>query len=77
MIQKLETLPDGASFRCPWNGKIFTLINITPSAAWVEVIEEIKFEVKNKKTGIKKVIETTKKKNEPWSRGTMVEPINL
>lgn len=69
----LETLKPGQKFMCPWNGKTFELMGITPSAAWVEVIEEQEVERKSRKTGETKIIIQKKKKNEPWSRGTRVK----
>lgn len=75
MTKYLEELPKGSKFLCPWNGQTFTLLDITPSACWVEVIEDKEFEIKVKKTGETKVIKTKVKRNEPWSRRTMVEPL--
>ena len=74
-LVNLETIRPGAFFLCPWNGKTFELEGITPSAAWVKVEEEIEFEVKDKKTGLIKVIKTKKKQNQPWSRGTKVKAL--
>lgn len=73
----LETLIPGQFFLCPWNGKTFELEGLTPSAAWVKVEEEIEFEVKDKKTGLMKTVKTKKKKNEPWSRGTLVKLVGV
>lgn len=72
----LEAIEAGKKFRCPWNGKVFVLQYLTPSAAWVEVLEEKEFTVRDKKTQLDKTVKTSIKKNEPWSRGTQVEPIN-
>ena len=74
-LVKLETLAPGTSFLCPWNGKIFVLQGITPSAAWVIVTEEREIERKSNKTGeIKKIIQKVTR-NVPWSRGTSVKPL--
>lgn len=72
-LVSLDTLKIGQKFVCPWNGKMFELQDITPSAAWVEVIEEIEVERKSRKTGEIKLIIQKKKKNEPWSRTTKVK----
>jgi len=76
-LKYLEDLTENSWFICPWNGKKFKVLFSTPSATWVEVIEDVQFEVRNKKTGIIKVVKTKKTKNEPWARGTVVEPLNL
>lgn len=70
---KLETLKPGTKFRCPWNGNTYELEGITLAAAWVKVEEIVETELKDKKTGLTKVIKFKKKYNEPWARGTMVE----
>jgi len=71
----LETIKPGAFFLCPWNEKTFQLTDITPSAAWVAVEEDVEFEVKDKKTGLIKIVKTKKHKNEPWSRRTKVKAL--
>lgn len=73
MTKYLEQLSKGAKFLCPWNGQTFRLIDLTPSAAWVEVIEDKTIEIM--KLGEIKVIKTKIKRNEPWSRQTVVEPL--
>lgn len=72
-LVSLDTVKPGQKFLCPWNGKTFELKGITPSAAWVEVIEEQEVERKSRKTGEIKVIIQKTKKNEPWSRATKVK----
>lgn len=72
---RLEDVVLNMKFECPWNGKTFVLKGVTPSAAWVEVVEEREFEVRVKKTGEIKMVKTKTKKNEPWSRKTIVRPV--
>lgn len=72
---RLEDLKLESQFECPWNGKTFKLLSLTPSAAWIEVWEDVEFEVKNKKTGEIKTVKTRKKVNQPWSRRTVVKPL--
>jgi hypothetical protein len=72
---KLETLKPGTLFRCPWNNKVFELEGVTPSAAWVKVEELVEKEMKDRKTGLTKLVKFKKKYNEPWSRSTKVEVV--
>lgn len=74
-LVKLETIQFGKRFKCPWNNKEFKLAFLTPSAAWVEMEETREFEARDKKTGGFKIVKQKRVFNEPWSRGSMVEPI--
>lgn len=74
-LARLEDLKPETMFECPWNGKTFKLLSLTPSAAWIEVWEDIEFQVKNKKTGEMKTVKTRKKINQPWSRTAVVKPV--
>lgn len=76
MTVRLDTIEKGKKFRCPWNDQIFVLDSITDSAAWVQVIETREAVVIDSKTKMDKTIKFTQRKNEPWSRGTQVEPVN-
>ena len=58
-----------------WDEKIFTVVAITPSAAWTEVIEDKEIIIKDKKTGQPKTIRTKTKRNEPWARNMIVTPL--
>lgn len=72
---KLQDVEIGKQFLCPWNGKVFKLVYVSPSAAWVEVTEEREIERKNPKTGeIKRIIQKITK-NEPWSRTSSVKAL--
>jgi hypothetical protein len=75
---KLNDLPKGTKFKCPWreqNQPIITLYDKTLSAAWVEFIEDREFERKNHKTGEIKLVKTKVRVTESWSLQTEVSPV--
>lgn len=72
-LHRLEDIEIGAKFVGTWDEKEYLLTGLTPSAAWVEVTRDKEFEVLDKKTGLKKVIRTKIRENEPWSRQTVVK----